>query len=183
MAPFQLLMTLKAAHESVGRRASLDGLTVGVNLALPELRVVKQPHHAKFVVYSVPDDVAAEFDCQSRLTPGDATKTPRKYGTYYGTTFVVSAEKDQPLALLWAKENDYWKIVSWKVGFDREERPAPAVATETAMPRLPADASLVEATHEFLDRWLVRRDFDAAMAFLSPTSYACYDLLKAPRAP
>jgi hypothetical protein len=30
MAPYQLMVNLKAAHEVVGRRDSLDGLTVGV---------------------------------------------------------------------------------------------------------------------------------------------------------
>ena len=74
MAPFQLLTNLKAAHDTLGQRTSLDGLIVGVRLATPALKVVQQPHHAQFVVYSVPDDVAAAFDCESRMTPGGAKK-------------------------------------------------------------------------------------------------------------
>ena len=44
---------------------------------MPALKVVQQPHHAQFVIYSVPDDIAASFDCESRLTIG-APKTARR---------------------------------------------------------------------------------------------------------
>ena len=40
MAPFQLLTNLKAAHDTLGPRTSLDGLIVGVRLATPALKVV-----------------------------------------------------------------------------------------------------------------------------------------------
>ena len=76
-APFVLMNNLKAAHEALGPRTSLEGLTVGVRLPIRALRVVNQPHHARFVIYSVPDDVAAEFDCESRLTVGDPKKVRR----------------------------------------------------------------------------------------------------------
>ena len=90
MAPFQLMTQLKAARDELGPHSSLDGLTVGSRLARPALRVVRQPHDAQFVIYAVPDDVAAAFDCESQLTPGDARKVPRVYGHYYGATFFVT---------------------------------------------------------------------------------------------
>ena len=95
MAPFQLLNNLKAAHEAVGKRDSLEGLTIGVRLAAPALKVVTQPHHAQFVISSVPDDVAAAFDCESRLTLGASKKIARAYGNYYGATFYISGHQDQ----------------------------------------------------------------------------------------
>ena len=59
MAPYQLMVNLKAAHQAVvGTHHSLDGLTVGVRLATPALKVVRQPQHSQFVVYSVPDHAA-----------------------------------------------------------------------------------------------------------------------------
>ena len=117
LAPFQLMMNLKAAHDALGSRSSLEGTTVGVRFPTPGLKVVTQPHHAQFVVYAVPDDVAAEFDCESRLTPG-AKARARAYGNYFGVTFNVTTSKDHTVALLWARENDYWKIVSWRSGAD-----------------------------------------------------------------
>ena len=74
LAPFQILVNLKAAHEALGKHDSLEGLTIGVPLTIPGLRAVPQPHQAQFVLYDVPDDIAARFDCASRLTPGAPTK-------------------------------------------------------------------------------------------------------------
>ena len=82
IAPFVLSRSLKAAHDAIGQHASLEGLTIGVRLPLPGVRVVDQPHHAQYVIYSVPDDIAAAFNCESRLRLGDAKQSRRQYGTY-----------------------------------------------------------------------------------------------------
>jgi hypothetical protein len=185
MAPFQLLASLKEVSDALGRRPSLEGTTTGANLAMPALRVVRQPNHARFVIYSVPDDVAAEFDCEGRLRPSTGEKVNRTYGNYYGATFIVAGERSQPLALLWARDRGYWKIVSWRAGFDSAPAPVPDAATRPrgTAARAPADETLVAATHAFLTRWLEARDSDAAMAYLSPRSYPCYDLLRDPAQP
>jgi hypothetical protein len=183
MAPFQLLNNLKAAHEAVGKRDSLEGLTVGVRLTSPALKVVTQPHHAQFVISAVPDDVAAAFDCESRLTLSDSKKVARAYGNYYGATFYVSGRKDQRVALLWAKENGYWKIVSWDTGSNDEDSPAPAASTEVSVARIKPEPSLVQSARQFLEAWLVRKDYDAAFKYLSTKSYGCYDLERNPTLP
>ena len=79
LAPVQILVNLKAAHEALGKQDSLEGLAIGVSLTIPGLRAVPQPHQAQFVLYEVPDDIAARFDCASRLTPGAPTKGSRAY--------------------------------------------------------------------------------------------------------
>ena len=178
MAPYQLLMNLKAAHDAVGPRASLDGLLVGMRLPAPELRVVRQPHHAQYVIVSVPDDVAARFDCESRLSLAETKQVPRAYGTYFGTTFYVAGRQNTPVALLWAREGGYWKVVSWQAGTDddatRTSDPAPAVNVV----HVPVNPGFQQAVRGFLDSWLVRKDYDAAFRYLSPKSYACYDLVR-----
>ena len=181
MAPFQLLTNLKAAHDTLGQRTSLDGLIVGVRLATPALKVVQQPHHAQFVLYSVPDDVAAAFDCESRLTPGGAKKPAREYGNYFGSTFFVDGHANQRVALLWGKDNGYWKIVSWRTGVD-DARP-PVVADNVTLTRVKADAGFAAAAQAFLQTWLIKKDYDAAFGYLSPASYACYDLARNPADP
>ena len=106
LAPFEIPVNLKAAHESLGKRESLDGLTVGVPLAVPGLRAVSHPQQARFAIYDVPDDIAARFDCASRLTPGAPTKASREYGQHSGASFrIAGTGKDTSVALLWAKEN------------------------------------------------------------------------------
>jgi hypothetical protein len=84
LAPFQILVNLKAAHDAIGPHASLAGLTTGVPLTMPGLKAVQQPDQALFSVYEVRDDVAARFDCASRMTPGAATTRPARPATTSG---------------------------------------------------------------------------------------------------
>ncbi len=51
------------------------------------------------------------------------------------------------------------------------------------MTRIPADHSLTVAARGFLESWLVRKQYDAAFAYLSPSSYSCYDLERDPALP
>ncbi len=114
LAPVQIMVNLKAAHDALARHDSLEGLAIGVPLPLPGLRAVSQSHQGQFALYEVPDDLAVRFDCATRLTPGAPTKRPRAYGQHFGSTFrVAGARNDTSIALLWAREDGYWKIVSW----------------------------------------------------------------------
>ncbi len=180
MAPFQLMIRMKAARDAIGKRESLEGLTVGVNLAIRGLKLVDQPHHAQFVLYSVPDDVAARFDCESRLILGEGEDAGREYGNYFGSTFYVDTPRgrDHSLALLWGEEDGYWKIVSWKSDPIEEETPELAPAPDVQVVRVEADPTLVDAARDFLESWLIRKDYGAAFAYLSRKSYACYDLVR-----
>lgn len=175
-APFQLLGGLKAAHDALGKRASLDDAIVGVRPTRPGLKIVTQPNHARVVITLVPDDIAAAFDCESQLTLGDASKTPRAYGNYFGATFFIKGSRDQQLSLLWARENDYWKIVSWNTGGDEDAEPGPEAVPVVPVTRVVENPAFAKAAKTFLETWLVRKDYDAAAAFLAPASYGCYDL-------
>jgi hypothetical protein len=176
LAPFRLMVNLKAAHDELGKRMSLSSAITGTRLTLPGLRVVNQPNHAQFVIYSVPDDVADAFDCESRSLLGERPKSKREYGNYFGATFYVDGRRDFPVALLWKQEERYWKIVSWQVGANNATGPdADPVAVPTPV-RISADATLVRAARDFLENWLVRKDYDSAFKFIAPAAYACYDI-------
>jgi hypothetical protein len=189
LAPFQLLMNLKASRDALGRHDSLEGFLTGVRLTTPGLRVVQQPHHAQFVVYEVPDDIAVTFDCQSRLQLGQAQKASRTYGKYYGATFYANGRTDHSVALLWAKDGGHWKIVSWQteaqVDEDATAKGESAVAAATVAPRATAaaDPTLVTAAKDFLDNWLIRKNQDAALKYFAPSSYACSTVGPDPNAP
>jgi hypothetical protein len=142
---------------------------------------VQQPHHARFVLYSVPDDIAAAFDCETRLMPGGANKARREYGNYFGSTFFVDGHPNERVALLWGKENGYWKIVSWTTGVD--DAGTPVAADDVAITRVKADAGFATAAQGFLQTWLIKKDYDAAFRYLSPAAYACYDLARNPADP
>ena len=182
LAPFQVMINLKSAHDSLDSHASLTGLVAGAPVATPGLRVVRQPHEAQFAVYRVPNDVAAAFDCESQLSPADF-RARRVYGNYFAAVFHVDGRRDTPVALLWARENGYWKIVSWKVGADDATTPAPEPVADATVVHVSADSTLVQAARGFLESWLIRKNYDAAFAYLSPQSYACYDLERGREAP
>lgn len=179
IAPFVLAGRLDAARQALGPQASLERLT-GVRLSNSALRVVKQPRHAQFVIYAVPDDVAAEFDCESRLTPGDKKRTSRRYGNYFGATFYINAPRgmDHSIALLWGQNDGYWRIVSWRSDPAGDEIAAPETAPPVKTAKMKADPALVTAARDFLESWLIRKDYDAAFRYFSPTSYACYNLFR-----
>ena len=184
-APFLLYTNLKAASDALGPRSSLDDLTVGVRLNVRGLKVVTQKRHAQFVIYAVPDDIAARFDCESRLSIGSTRRASRQYGKYFGATFYINAPdgQDFTLALLWARDGGYWKIVSWQAEPEGDDTPPTEREPDVKIAKLKADASFVEATRTFLESWLIRKSYDEAFGYLSPTSYACYNLLRDPGEP
>ena len=176
MGPVQLMINMKAAYDALGKRASLGTVVAGAPLNMPALRLVKQPLQARFVIYSVPDDIAAAFDCESQISVGDPKEAKRKYGDYFGTTFTVDGRRDDPVALLWAQEKGYWKVVSWKIGADDARMAAPVALPAPALAHISADQTLVQSARGFLESWLVKKDYAAAFAYISPKAYACYDL-------
>jgi len=158
LAPVQILVNLKAAHDTLGKHDSLEGLVIGVPLPIPGPRAVNQPHQAQFALYDIPEDLAARFDCASRLTPGAPTTRPRGYGQHFGATFrIAGARNDTSIALLWAKEDGYWKIVSWYVAPKPDETPAAPAPPEPTVVRIKADLTLVQAAEDFVHTWLIRK--------------------------
>ena len=182
LAPVQLMVNLKAAHDALAKHDSLPQLITAMRLPMPGLRAVKHRHDAQFAIYQVPDDIAAKFDCERQLTLGDVP-VKRNYGNWYGATFSVAGNRDSRVALLWKKDNGYWKVASWKVGTDDATTPAPPAVADPKIAHVKADTSLVTAARGFLESWLVRKEYDAAFAYFSPKAYACYDLEKSPEAP
>jgi hypothetical protein len=184
LAPFQILVNLKAAHDALGAHDSLEGLITGVHLTIPRLREERHPQQAQFVLYDVPDDIAARFDCASRLTPGSPARSSSDSGQHFGSIFhIAGSRKDVSIALLWAKEDGYWKIVSWQAEPEPDATPDPPAPAQPAVVRIKADLTLVHSAKSFLDTWLIRKDYDGAFRYLSTRSYACYDLTRGPDLP
>ena len=179
MAPYQLMNALKATHEALGKRDSLEDVVVGVRLSIPAVKVVQQPYHARFVLYAVPDDLAAGFDCANRLSPGGTSRATRTYGNYYGSTFYINGRQDSRVSILWARDGGYWKIVSWKTGVDDTPDSGSNLVRETKVVHDKAEPRLVAAARGFLDSWLIRKDYDGAFRYLSTRAYGCYDVVRA----
>jgi len=87
------------------------------------------------------------------------------------------------VALLWAKEQGFWKLVSWRTGAEDRPTPVPDAPAEGRVMTIKADPRVVTAARGFFDSWLIRKNYDAAFAYFSPASYACYDLIRGPDEP
>lgn len=187
MAPVILARRLKAAHDAVGTHQSLDGLVVGVRVTKPGFKPVKQKLGGQFVLYDVPDDQARTYECDGDNAESDADANP-KYGKYFGATFYVKANAaagaPTPVALLWAQDEGFWRIIAWQTdaddASDTPDAPPPAIA---APPPIPTDAPLAAAAADFLESWLVRKDYARAAGYLSPDAAVCYDLERSPDQP
>ena len=155
LAPYQIMVNLKAAYDALGPHASLAGLTTGMQLTQPGLKAVRHADQAQYAIYEVRDDVAARFDCASRMTPGSAATRPDDAGEHFGTVFrIAGSRKDASIALLWAKEDGYWKIVSWQAEPEGDRTPPPSPPPLPRAERVKPDLTLVRAAKGFVDAWI-----------------------------
>ncbi len=74
LAPVQILVNLKAAHEALGKRDSLEGLTVGVPLTIRGLRAVTQPHQSQFASVQSPRRCRGQVRLRDPADAGRADK-------------------------------------------------------------------------------------------------------------
>ncbi len=116
IAPFVISRSLKAAHDAIGQHASLEGLTTGCPTAAPgpagrraaSPRAIRHLLGARRRRRRVRLRQPAEAGRPETIAP--------PYATYSGATFNINTPngRQHSMALLWAREDGYWKIVSWK---------------------------------------------------------------------
>jgi hypothetical protein len=186
MARYMILRGMMEAVDSLGDVSSLADVAIGVRLTNPALRVVEQPHHAQFVLFDVPDDVAARFECANRLRPEEAPKKAiRRYGNYYGAVMTVKAAdgRSQTLATLWQKQRGYWRLITFEPEPDGTSdevtdkmRYSPEAASSVELERVDGPPDFVKANRKFLEQWVVSQKYDQAIEYFDPQCYPCYNL-------
>ncbi len=192
-APYVAAKDMAATNQVVGKPANLQDVVKPSPVDDSRLALVKQQYGNIFGIYRVPDGVAPEFECddQKALQEYEAARASgkaKKSDRYYAAIFRLKppGENGQTITLLWTKDGNYWKVVSWDVE-PEDAKPAedvpdtrptakPAVAEEYTK----GDAAFLGATSEFLRSWLVSRKYDVATSYFSPRSYACVDLYLQP---
>jgi hypothetical protein len=183
MAPIILMKGMGAVNETLGEVSSLEDATVGVRLNDPELKVVENKHHAQFVLYDVPTDVAASFECVNRtkVVAQTSANADRRYGEYYASIFYIGGPvRGETVALLWVKEAGYWKIVSYETEVEGEDPNLPDIRpTETIeIKRTEGDPRLITVAEDFHRTWLIDKNAKRAHEFLSPRAYSCYNFFR-----
>ncbi len=183
-APYLAARDLGAISKALGKPAKLQDVIVAYSLDDTRLKKMKQQYANLFTLYAVPNGVAPEFECDEKRAMKDfedarLTGVKRKYKSYYASVLRLEQphETGQIITILWTKEGNYWKIVSWDAEpEDTKPRALPDTRTATAeMPEetMKGDAALLQASHQFLRSWLIKRDYVAATKFFAPQSYAC----------
>jgi hypothetical protein len=183
MAPFQMLVGLKKSNEKLGKIENLTQIFTGIRVAQPDLRVVEQPYHSAFVLYDVPESRALEFICSNRGLPENEVPqgSRNRYGKYYATAMFIQApnKPGETLAVLWTKENGYWKIISWESEPETDMSDVPDLRTPIvvgSVPRVQGKPEQISAAADFLDAWFIEKDYDRTLGFFSEECFDCMNL-------
>lgn len=186
-APYLAARDMAAINRALGKPASLQSVVKTATLDDSRLKIVKQQFGNIFTVYSVPDGVAPEFECDDQRALRDfenarVTGKQNKYSSYYASVLRLKPAHGpgQLITLLWSKEGAYWKIISWDMEpEDAKPQDIPdtrkAATTPEPEERTTGDAAFLRASNDFLHTWLVKRDYTAAAGYLAANSYACAD--------
>ena len=188
LASLQLFARMKRINDIIGPRKSLAGTTRPRRLPDPALRVVDHKRQDQYAIYGVPRALAEQMSCASytsfgKLPPAPVTRGRGEvYENFYSTVAIDRPDRaGAALGLLWQRRDGLWKIVSYQAVW--EDAPAAGTMPElmkpaapVAEPRLTADPSLLQANERFLDAWLVRKNYDEAVAIIAPEAYACVNL-------
>jgi hypothetical protein len=176
-----------ATNRLVGKPANLHGAVKPAVLNDPNLKPMTQNYATAFALYQVTDGVAADFECDPERAFEDYDKSriagsKTKYGRYFASVFQLKPAQGtgDTVTLLWAKDGNYWKIVSWDVEPEDgkpdaapDMRPAASVSAAPSQAHAPVDADLLHATNQFLHAWLVSDNFNQAALYFSSHSYDC----------
>lgn len=187
MAPFQLLQHMQQVNTQVGKVPNLGPVVEAVPVTSERLKLkeVEQPYRSEFVLYDVPETVAQDYDCYYRLHPEEAAKQKPpsdKYGRFYASVFRMKnpKAKGEAFAAIWEKEGDFWKIVTFVSETDAR---SVRISSESAPAAAPpprqftaGDPDFVRANGDFLDKWLVKHNYDGAMSYFSPDCDECVRL-------
>lgn len=183
-APYLAARDLGVISKALGKPAKLQDVLAASSLDDKRLKPMKQQYANLFTLYAVPNGIAPEFECDETRAMKDfenarLTGVKQKYSSYYASVMRLHQPDaaGQIITVLWTKEGNYWKAVSWATepeGSKPRAIPDTRKATaETPEEEMKGDAALIEASQQFLRSWLIKRDYVAATRYFSPKSYSC----------
>ena len=144
------------------------------------LRPAKRKTIVPYALFEMPESMAeSDLACVSSAPVSKRKKD--RYGKYYASVnrFRTPDGSWSPAVLMvWAKEKGRWKIVRTRVAesadpdFVQLSRSRPAEET-SATELVDANPRAIAAFTDWLEAWLVRRDYKRAMTYVSQTAKAC----------
>ena len=183
IAPLLVLDWMVAAKHAVGKIQDLRQVVEPETVGNPRLRVVQHERSDLFVLYDVPEDLALQFDCARRNSPeaDEPMEQSDRYGRDFGTVFrlkTTAGKKGGEVILLWAKEDKYWKIVSYRIDPGvRELGDVPDLRpkVELTLQKMTGDPDLLAAVGRFGTLWGAG-EFDKMLDYFAPKSLGCVGL-------
>jgi hypothetical protein len=179
--------SMKDANRQLGKVNDLSDAVEAVSLWDERLQPIKHLHEDQYLLMRVPPEVAAMYDCDMRSgRPLLTLEVSKRYKDVYGAAFNIRLPNEEKgsLFLLWRREAGYWRIVS----FDRADGGGSlSVRTDTdthlkselseGKPVMPetmgGNRQANERIADFYQTWLVSLEYEKAMSYFSPHSYAC----------
>jgi hypothetical protein len=201
LAKFSLLMGLKAANQRIGKVVQLSEAVEGVRLTGPRGKVIPQPYESEFILYDVREDLAEQMKCLNRIDPSNISPkavNSKSFGKYVGSVFKfkLPGQETETVAVLWAKNNGYWKIISYDLEPEFEKYRVPDTTSDAARAAaavppvvyVAGDKDVIRNAGDFLNKWFVQGQPEEAFKYLSPRAYACVNLYRdddtpAPKSP
>ena len=108
---------MEALNDEMGDRDNLAEAVEAVMPVDPTVRMIQHAYEGDFGVGEMMVRHAERYLCESiPASPGTPVPQPTDYGIYWGALFRFKLEGDQGgvLGLLWKKENNNWRIVSYE---------------------------------------------------------------------
>jgi hypothetical protein len=193
LARFSMLIGLRKINETIGTITDLSQAVVAATVDKPQqLRVIDHPYKSQFVLYDVREDLAERFNCAHRLDPlliSAKAASSTSFGKYVGAVFYLKSPqvpRGETVATLWAKQDDYWRLISYATEPDGDNTRNANLSTPIVAPPLASDAGdkqLTSAARDFYQKWFVRRRVDEAFRYLSTRAYACVNLYRSDDVP
>lgn len=185
MARYRIFLGMLEAARRTGNVSSLEQAVEGIALSDPRLREIRQPSPA-FRLYDTREDLAEIVQCDKRARPETislAKLDSRRFGAYYIAAFRLKTKEGdgEGVATLWMRDNSGWRLVAFETHSDiaafRVPRLTPdSIGKTDPLPESPGNREMLRAARQFFDRWMIRKDLDATMSFVSPECLPCVGL-------
>ncbi len=184
LAPYVIRKKYEKIYQSItrafGKITNLKQIAESVRINDKSgLRYVEQPFSSEFSLYDLQEGEAVKWACSTRLT-GDTPKkrNSKKYGKYYLAVFRVPPQgQGGTIALLLARENDYWKIITFEDEADVDYSRVPDLRARDkngkTLKTTTADKSLLGSMRDFHRSWFINRNYSDAAKYFSPEVFAC----------
>ena len=191
VAKFSVLMALRDVNNQIGKVAKVSDAIEGVRLTGPRGKRIPQPYESEFMLYDIREDLAERMKCINQVDPSNLTEkaaNSKSFGKYVASVFKFkrTGQQTETVAALWAKQNDYWKLISYDIEpeFEKFRVPDTTSADEAASTTTPApvyvdgDKDLTRSATDFLNKWFVLGQPAEAFQYLSSRAYSCVNLYR-----